>query len=409
MENLIIKYLTYFFEYLNDENFKGLFKLIYGKDDYFNNFSSYKEMFLSIFFSAWLNVEKRELQYIDVLESKHEYEDEFLPQIEDIYSQEIMTEEDKDFIEEINDISIYYYLIQKYNYIHDDNYIKIIFGDTEHDDTEVELLTNEYNKQIFKIQKTEKAVLNYIKYIALSINSFELEPSLIADKGKFKDFLNGSISKIISDKYCYFINRGELEIIKFNPIKNANDNIQSETYYLKEDNGKIIISDSLHKYPKTVKYYTSIVKSEKERSIRGISDLKSYLNKYKYLDMAIEELKTKIQYRYCHICYTYDEHKNNAHKCSNCEDIFRIIKEIYQEQLKNEISTNKIIGRIKQRYEDEKSLNIEQKRERHYVNLCSFINEIESNVTKNTNNNTEKIKLLRNSVDKAFKQDKQIE
>lgn len=361
----MIEYLTYFFEYLEDDIFFDLLAMIYGKEKFYNPCNSNKEFFLNILLNNLIPVQNNEVSYEDLVKDRNLY----LDVISRSKSEESLEEE----LEEELMFNSYYQAKKELQ-----NYIPCW-------DDEIEAMLELCNGNDIPFQDTEKVVLKYLEYIIRSIQSFNIILSPSENKKRFKIFLNEAVKKILKDKYCYIVYYSSISLILFGSIKNNKENIEESSFLLEENKDKgLYLCYEATKIKARLKEYTMLndkKDSSQKHALIGVKSLESYLNSIKSIDEARKKLESN--QRNCHICYPLFSNTKlkKSHKCDNCKRIYEIIKKIggshYNTKYINEI--------IKEGHAKESNLTFEQKRKAHYERVKKLFKHLAEHFEQNTN------------------------
>ena len=258
------------------------------------------------------------------------------------------------------------------------------------------------NNDNIPYESLTEIIFNYIDSISrsLDLDSIVIKMKNFYNTTDFKNFLRYSMNNIIKKGYCYDISidifNERCGIIKyiFKPIQYKKAVINIESYLIKRDDDKYILSES-----NSIKE----IYIKDNLKIQKLNSIKEYNQLYKIIDKSIKKLGKEIKKsNYCHICNPYDNLKENEQKkkCINCDKIYKLIKEIDSEK-----TTNFIGGRIKGKTIYEKNLTGKEKKERHYKNLIKFVKELENNeslIKRNKEAHKKNIERLYSLIEKGF-------
>ena len=413
-----IKYLTYLLEHIEETIVEKLLSFIYGEkilkiiyDD--DLYDSYKEFFVNILISN--------------LEPIYQYE---IPTISEFFAMKDEYDEQMSF----DDIDVEFLLYNDYYRIK--TFLEnrhFSFGDTGEETCN---MLEMYKELQVNVNDTAKTLFKYLSYITRSLESFEIN---LKHDNFFSEFINKAILNIIENKRCYILNSTGVKYVSLEPIAYRRDdlnnitlseyitfnnllkqknispneeinnieNIAVKDYYFKTTKKGIELCNHNFLHSESIKGYSKVYKktndNSKTRTLIGLQDISAFINANSNLDNARKALENKIKNRYCHICYPDDRYKNNTYKCSICTNYYKLI-----EKINSKFNTKNLNGRIQYCPKDKIISNFEEKRELHYENLTSIINELQTFVNKNPEKYTEDYNLLKELVTTAFDKNKKL-
>ena len=368
-----IKLLTYFFEYLDDNEIRNFISFVFGKEKFFlEPFDTYKEFFMYL-----LNNNDFDVKY----ENKISYS------MLATYKNEILELQNENLLEEEKDLCLEnLYFIIKCQYEGTNNINDLYLG---YDD--IEELLEFYNNFYISTDNAREAIINCIYTIAESIGYY-INTECSQQKVKF---FKNALNKIIKEKFCYVIYEHkkniEFEVIKkiFKHTRNGKLDIISEHYKVEKQENTFTMTESASDKKESIKNFAELYKNS-DTSFRNYKKFNTAINK------AIEDINKQTRHKnYCHICFSPIPN-NKKQKCKNCEQIYKLIHDIDPSK-----TTNDIGGGIKRKDYDKNNINIEAKKEKHYKNLIEFVKKIEKK-KKLTDVNTEIFVMLYRLINKAF-------
>lgn len=372
-------------KYLDDDVVRSLIGFIFNKEQFYNPYSTSKELFLSILVDFGTRHSINVLNLKEVLDDKKNYQQSNYSRIGNSYLTLINSFRNEKCITIKN---------QRFSYKED--YIEDIKKEN------LELMVNLYNNLFITINPNDKLLKSklygIIKNIANSIASFNVG---ISENSKLIKFYNEFISQYIKTERCYIID-----------LKYPTPSLKVEYFYTNEKNEKynrvnsfnIITKEnrlylSCNHFLQEIKHYTTIENSNDNNghALIGAKTVSSYFNSIKSLDIAVEKLQEKIaKQESCHICNPVV--KNNKYKkkhmCSNCQKLVNLIIENVKES-GGWTTQADIVYAIKQKGKEEETCqNTYEIRKLRYKNLRDYLTEL----NKDKKLNKKKIEDLVNTI-----------
>ena len=387
-------------KYLDDDVVRSLIGFIFNKEQFYNPYDTYKELFLGLLISDNSSVINNKITIDEVLKDKNLYlKDEHKTK----YNRYVLLKEcfKKDG----------YITYKNKEFAYNSEFIEKIKNE------DLQFMTDLYNDlflEIFAEKNRKKTGLSScINQLTNSFYSFKFD---IFGYSNIAKLFNQFVELYIKSGKCYIVenrNDNRKRILLKSTIFQANRGYggykEENVFQIIENDNKLYLAEYFYdfnskkeKVPtifEEIKHYTTIENSNdnKGHALIGAKTVSSYFNSIKSLDIAVEKLQEKIaKQESCHICNPVV--KNNKYKkkhmCSNCQKLVNLIIENVKES-GGWITQADIVYAIKQKGKEEETCqNTYDIRKLRYKYLRKFLIKL----NKDKKLNKTKIEDLVNTI-----------
>ena len=369
-------------KYLDDDVVRSLIGFIFNKEQFYNPYDTYKELFLDLLISDNSSVINNKITIDEVLKDKNLYlKDEHKTK----YNRYVLLKEcfKKDG----------YITYKNKEFAYNSEFIEKIKNE------DLQFMTDLYNDlflEIFTEKNRKKTGLSScINQLTNSFYSFKFD---IFGYSNIAKLFNQFVELYIKSGKCYIVenrNNNRKRIILKSIIFQANRGYggykEENAFQIIEKDNKLYLAEYFYDFNfkkekeptifEEIKHYTTIENSNdnKGHALIGAKTVSSYFNSIKSLDIAVEKLQEKIANQdSCHICnpVVKSNKQNKKHMCSNCKKLVKLILKDVNRDIKYKTQPD-IVYAIKKKGKDEKSgQNINKIRQIRYENLENCLTEL---------------------------------
>ncbi len=371
--------MLYLLKYLDDDIVALLLKFIYEKKQFYNPYSTYKELLLCLIdmndgYTYLINKQKFDINTVrkdkeDYAINKQTKNNSYI-QLKDIFRK-------KGYI--IYKNKMYSYPLEDFKQINNENLEYM-----------VELFNNLFLDKYFITDDTNNGICRCLVQLRNSLSTFT--PSIHGYSNK-KKFFNTLINKYIEDGKCYNIypvdshkKLYDLIVTTYEPLYGQGDFVENH-YQIIEKNNKLYLTQYHTNYNgskicQEIKNYTTVENNYNENShaLVGAKTIPSFFNSIKSIDNSIIKLQEQIEQEDCHICNPISKNTkyHKKHMCKKCQKLINLIIEDVK-NAKSFINQADIVYAIKKKGKDEKKCqNIDEIKQLRYKNLTDFLTKLNS-------------------------------